>query len=57
MNKLNVNQGQQLTEDLCQAIRQDSDFMEYIIDEYVYLIDDDKVNELRTTLKGEFGYD
>ena len=57
MNKLNVKQGQQLTEDLCQAIRQDSDFMEYIIDEYVYLIDDNKVKELHTTLREEFGYD
>ena len=56
MNKLNVKQGQDLTADLCQAIRQDSDFMEYIIDEYVYLIDDKKVAKLHTMLR-EFGYD
>ena len=57
MNNLNTKQGQDLTADLCQAIRQDSDFMEYIIDEYVYLIDDKKVTELHSTLREEFGYD
>jgi len=60
-NKLSTEKYQQLTVDLVQICntneKQNREFLEYIIDEYLYLIDDKKAAELEDIIVNEFGYD
>ena len=60
-NKLSVKKYQQLTEDLVQICNTNEEknrqLLEYIIDEYLYLISDNKVKELEDIIVNEFGYD
>ena len=60
-NKLSTEKYQQLTEDLVDICntegRDNRQLLEYIIDEYLYLIDDNKAAELEDIIVNEFGYD
>ena len=60
-NKLSTEKYQQLTEDLVDICntegRENRQLLEYIIDEYLYLIDDNKAAELEDIIVNEFGYD
>ena len=61
MNKLTPTKAQQLTTDLvdiCNTEGRDNRMLlEHIIDEYLYLIDDKKVDEITDIIVNEFGYD
>ena len=60
-NKLTPQKYQQLTVDLVEICntegRDNRQLLEYIIDEYLYLIDDKKAAELEDIIVNEFGYD
>jgi len=60
-NKLSTEKYQQLTVDLVDICntegRDNRQLLEYIIDEYLYLIDDKKAEELEDIIVNEFGYD
>ena len=60
-NKLSTEKYQQLTVDLVEICntegRDNRQLLEYIIDEYLYLIDDKKAEELEDIIVNEFGYD
>ena len=60
-NKLTPQKYQQLAADLvdiCNTEERDNkQLLEYIIDEYLYLISDNKVAELEDIIVNEFGYD
>ena len=60
-NKLSTEKYQQLTVDLVQICntneQKNRELLEYIIDEYLYLIDDKKAEELEDIIVNEFGYD
>ena len=60
-NKLTTEKYQQLTVDLVDICntegRNNRQLLEYIIDEYLYLIDDKKAAELEDIIVNEFGYD
>ena len=60
-NKLSTEKYQQLTVDLVDICntegRDNKQLLEYIIDEYLYLIDDNKAAELEDIIVNEFGYD
>ena len=60
-NKLSVKKYQELTADLVDICntegRDNRQLLEYIIDEYLYLISDNKVKELEDIIVNEFGYD
>ena len=60
-NKLSTEKYQQLTEDLVDICntegRNNRQLLEYIIDEYLYLISDNKAAELEDIIVNEFGYD
>ena len=60
-NKLTTEKYQQLTVDLVDICntegRNNRQLLEYIIDEYLYLIDDKKAEELEDIIVNEFGYD
>ena len=60
-NKLSTEKYQQLTVDLVEICntegRDNRQLLEYIIDEYLYLIDDKKAAELEDIIVNEFGYD
>ena len=60
-NKLSTEKYQQLTVDLVDICntegRNNRQLLEYIIDEYLYLISDNKVAELEDIIVNEFGYD
>ncbi len=60
-NKLTPRKAQELTADLvviCNTNdKRSRDILEYIIDDYLYLIDDSKVMELEDIIVNEFGYD
>ncbi len=60
-NKLTPEDAQQLMNDLMEiVINQDprsSSLLEVIIDQYLYSITDDEVDELRGIMSKEFGYD
>ena len=43
--------------DLCDAVLEDKTLLEYIMDEYVYLISDTKVEELQKIVDENFGED
>ena len=60
-NKLSIEKYQQLTRDLVDICntegRDNRQLLEYIIDEYLYLIDDKKAAELEDIIVNEFWYD
>ena len=60
-NKLSTEKYQQLTVDLVDICntegRDNRQLLEYIIDEYLYLIDDKKAEELEDIIVNQFGYD
>ena len=60
-NKLSVKKCQELTADLVEICNTQENksvqLLEYIIDEYLYLIDDNKAAELEDIIVNEFGYD
>ena len=60
-NKLTPQKYQELAADLvdiCNTEERDNkQLLEYIIDEYLYLISDNKVAELEDIIVNEFGYD
>ena len=60
-NKLTPQKYQELTADLVDICntegRDNRQLLEYIIDEYLYLIDDKKAAELEDIIVNEFGYD
>ena len=60
-NKLTTEKCQELTADLVDICntegRDNRQLLEYIIDEYLYLIDDNKAAELEDIIVNEFGYD
>ena len=60
-NKLSPQKYQELTADLVDICntegRDNRQLLEYIIDEYLYLIDDKKAAELEDIIVNEFGYD
>ena len=60
-NKLTPQKYQELAADLvdiCNTEERDNrQLLEYIIDEYLYLISDNKMKELEDIIVNEFGYD
>ena len=60
-NKLTPQKYQELAADLVDICntegRDNKQLLEYIIDEYLYLISDNKVKELEDIIVNEFGYD
>ena len=60
-NKLTPTKAKQLTIDLvdiCNTEGRDNRMLlEHIIDDYLYLIDDKKVDEITDIIVNEFGYD
>ena len=60
-NKLTTQKYQELAADLVDICntegRDNRQLLEYIIDEYLYLISDNKVTELEDIIVNEFGYD
>ena len=60
-NKLITEKYQELAADLVDICntegRDNKQLLEYIIDEYLYLISDNKVKELEDIIVNEFGYD
>ena len=60
-NKLTPPKAQELGADLVDICntegRNNRQLLEYIIDEYLYLISDNKVKELEDIIVNEFGYD
>ena len=60
-NKLTPEDAQQLLNDLHEIVinqdPQSHSLLEVILDQYLYSIDDDEVEELRRIMSNEFGYD
>ena len=60
-NKLTPSDAQLITKDLMEIVinqdPQSHSLLEVIIDQYLYSISDDEVNELRGIMSNEFGYD
>ena len=60
-NKLSTEKYQELATDLVDICntegRNNRQLLEYIIDEYLYLISDNKMKELEDIIVNEFGYD
>ena len=60
-NKLSIEKYQQLTRDLVDICNNNSkesrEFLEYIIDDYLYLISDEQASKLEDIIVKEFGYD
>ena len=52
-----LKQRRQLCDDLYDLIQQDKDIAEEILDEYVYLLNDNRVDELITLCNTELGED
>ena len=52
-----IKEAQQLCDDLYYLIKQDKDIAEELIDEYVYLINDDRIKELQKLVNDELGED
>ena len=50
-----LKQRRLLCDDLYYLIKQDKDIAEELIDEYVYLLNDDRVKELEQLVKDELG--
>ena len=60
-NKLTPEKAQQLTRDLTDIIdnntRESKQLLEVIIDQYLYSLNDNEVEELEDIIVNEFGYD
>jgi len=60
-NKLTPEDAQQLTKDLQEIVinqdPQSASLLEVIIDQYLYSLNDNEVDELRGIMSKEFGYD
>ena len=59
-NRLTPKEAQKLTADSCDILKHQvpkEEFLEYILDEYLYLIDDNQVDKLEDIIVNEFGYD
>ena len=60
-NKLTPEKAQELTRDLLEIVTQKSSqsysLLEVIIDQYLYSLSDNEVEELEDILVNEFGYD
>ena len=54
---IDLNKRRELCEGLYQLILQDKDIAEELIDEYVYLLDDNRVDELRELCNNELETD
>ena len=52
-----IKEAQQLCDDLYYLIKQDKDIAEELIDEYVYLLSDDRIKELQKLVNDELGED
>ena len=52
---IDLNKRRELCEGLYQLILQDKDIAEELIDEYVYLLDDNRVDELADLCNDELG--
>ena len=52
---IDLNKRRELCESIYQLIRQDKDIAEELIDEYVYLLDDNRVDELADLCNDELG--
>ena len=50
-----IKEAQQLCEALVWIIQQDKDIAEELIDEYVYLLSDDRIKELQKLVDDELG--
>ena len=57
MNDQKLKQRRLLCDDLYWLIQQDKDIAEELIDEYVYLLDDNRVQELQKLVDDELGED
>ena len=57
MNDQKLKQRRLLCDDLYYLIKQDKDIAEELIDEYVYLLDDTRVDELQQLVVNELGED
>ena len=57
MNDESLKEAQQLCKDLELLCSQDDTLLEYIIDEYVYLLDDNRKAELRKLVDQELEHD
>ena len=60
-NKLTPENAQELMKDLLEIVTQQSSqsysLLEVIIDQYLWSLDDNEVDELKGIMKEEFGYD
>jgi len=60
-NKLTPENAQELMKDLLEIVTQKSSqsysLLEVIIDQYLWSLDDNEVDELKGIMKEEFGYD
>ncbi len=60
-NKLSIEKYQQLTRDLVDICntqgKENRELLEYIIDEYLYLVNDEQAGKLEDIIVNEFGYD
>ena len=54
---IDLNKRRELCESIYQLIRQDKEIAEELIDEYVYLLDDNRVDELADLCKNELEED
>ena len=52
---IDLNKRRELCESIYQLIRQDKEIAEELIDEYVYLLDDNRVDELADLCNDELG--
>ena len=52
---IDLNKRRELCESIYQLIRQDKEIAEELIDEYVYLLDDTRVDELADLCNDELG--
>ena len=52
---IGLNKRRELCESIYQLIRQDKEIAEELIDEYVYLLDDNRVDELADLCNDELG--
>ncbi len=52
---IDLNKRRELCESIYHLIRQDKDIAEELIDEYVYLLDDNRVDELADLCNDELG--
>ena len=57
MNDERLKEAQQLCKDLELLCSEDDTLLEYIIDEYVYLLDDNRLTELRKLVDQELEHD